>query len=161
MRSLFVLFAFLSPLVLPLSSLFFSPLFLSTRIFPNPLRTLSYLASLTAPLPLLPCLRSFFGFSPVVQVYGDFTDLDPAHEQVFIYRRRLDARSALIVLNFKAEPIDYRLPETFVQEGAGELELLVGSYEDVEAGEKLAPEEQGEEGKVVKLRAFEGKVYLY
>lgn len=44
-------------------------------------------------------------------VYGDFQLVDEAHEKVFAYRRIAEnGDAALIVCNFAAEPVDWKLP---------------------------------------------------
>lgn len=43
-------------------------------------------------------------------VYGDFHDIDPAHEQVFAYTRSLGTAKYLVVLNFSRKAIEYALP---------------------------------------------------
>ena len=43
-------------------------------------------------------------------IYGDYQDLDPTNEQVFIYTRTLDESKYLIVLNFSSKPIDEPCP---------------------------------------------------
>jgi oligo-1,6-glucosidase len=66
-------------------------------------------------------------------IYGDYQDLDPAHEQVFLYSRTLDdpnsAKSKyLIVLNFSSHPIDYTLPQPAQALQANNLKL--DNYKD-------------------------------
>ncbi|KAI9677044.1 MAG: hypothetical protein M1817_006883 [Caeruleum heppii] len=47
-----------------------------------------------------------------VFTYGDFTDLDPAHEQIFGYLRTgAEGGSWLVILNFSGEEVEWRLPE--------------------------------------------------
>jgi len=43
-------------------------------------------------------------------IYGDFKDLDPQHPSVFAYTRTLGAERFLVVLNFSADAVAYRLP---------------------------------------------------
>jgi oligo-1,6-glucosidase len=43
-------------------------------------------------------------------VHGAFTDIDPAHPQVFAYTRVLGAARYLVVINFGSAPVDYALP---------------------------------------------------
>ncbi len=56
-------------------------------------------------------------------LYGDYTDLDPAHEQVYVYTRSLDSAKYLMVLNVSRQPVQYALP-TDVTSGA----LVQGNY---------------------------------
>jgi oligo-1,6-glucosidase len=58
-------------------------------------------------------------------IYGDYQDLDPAHEQIFLYTRTLGASQYLVVLNFSSKPIHYTLPQAM---HAGNLKL--GNYKD-------------------------------
>jgi oligo-1,6-glucosidase len=44
-------------------------------------------------------------------VHGAYLDIDPEHEQVFAYTRTLADERYLVVLNFGARPLDYRLPD--------------------------------------------------
>ncbi len=43
-------------------------------------------------------------------VYGAYTDVDPAHPQVYAYTRTLGNERYLTVINFSAERVDYVLP---------------------------------------------------
>ena len=45
-------------------------------------------------------------------VYGDFTDLDPAHRRLFVYTRRAGDEGYLIVLNLSGDEVGYDLPAT-------------------------------------------------
>jgi glycosidase len=58
-------------------------------------------------------------------IYGDYQDLDPTHEQVFLYTRSLGASSYLVILNFSSQPIDYTLPQ-----GIQAKNLKLGNYRD-------------------------------
>jgi oligo-1,6-glucosidase len=58
-------------------------------------------------------------------IYGDYQDLDPTHEQVFLYTRSLGASSYLLILNFSSQPIDYTLPQ-----GVQAKNLKLGNYRD-------------------------------
>lgn len=46
-------------------------------------------------------------------VHGDFTDIDPAHPEVFAYTRVQGAQRYLVVINFGGKPVDYGLPEGY------------------------------------------------
>lgn len=58
-------------------------------------------------------------------VHGLTTDLDPAHERVYAYQRRLGAERLLVLIHFDTEPLDYTLPgglrvaEMLLDNGAG------------------------------------------
>jgi oligo-1,6-glucosidase len=58
-------------------------------------------------------------------IYGDYQDLDPTNEQVFLYTRSLGASSYLVILNFSSQPIDYTLPQ-----GIQAKDLKLGNYRD-------------------------------
>lgn len=76
-------------------------------------------------------------------VYGDYKDLDPKDEHVFAYERTLGAEKYLVVLNFSATPLEYKLPGG-VKAGA----LLMDNY-------------AGSEGATgtVHLKGWEARVY--
>jgi len=63
--------------------------------------------------------------SDLAFIYGDYQDLDPANEQVFLYTRSLGASSYLVILNFSSQPIDYTLPQ-----GIQAKDLKLGNYKD-------------------------------
>lgn len=77
------------------------------------------------------------------QVYGSFEILSPEDERMFAYVR---AGSILILLNFSADPVDYRLPID-VTLSSCELTLSTGSR-PVELVNRL-----------IKLEAFEGAMF--
>jgi oligo-1,6-glucosidase len=58
-------------------------------------------------------------------IYGDYQDLDPTNEQVFLYTRSLGASSYLVIFNFSSQPIDYTLPQ-----GIQAKDLKLGNYRD-------------------------------
>ncbi|GAA3763170.1 alpha,alpha-phosphotrehalase [Terriglobus aquaticus] len=58
-------------------------------------------------------------------VYGDYQDLDPKHQQVFIYTRTLGSAKYLVVLNFSKQPVEYSLPG-----GSAAGQLKLGNYRD-------------------------------
>jgi oligo-1,6-glucosidase len=83
--------------------------------------------------------------------YGDYKDLDPSHPQVFAYTRTLTvpgkpAQRYLVLLNWKASPVDYQLPADIKP---GKLMLT-----NVKGGAAPA-------GNTVKLSAWEARVYAY
>ena len=55
-------------------------------------------------------------------VYGDYADLDPAHEQLFVYTRTLGATRLLTAINFSGDDQTLRLPD-----GLAARELLLGN----------------------------------
>ncbi len=79
-------------------------------------------------------------------VYGDYVDIDPYHETVFAYKRKLGDDSVLVVLNFSRKPTLYVLevPYRFYYRS-----LLLCNYTDRE-------EEKGPE---LSLRPYEARVY--
>ena len=66
-------------------------------------------------------------------VYGDYRDLDPEHERLFVIERRIGEDACLVVLNLSAEETPLAMPEAFA--GA---RVLFASPEG-EAGAALAP----------------------
>jgi len=58
-------------------------------------------------------------------IYGDYQDLDPTHEQVFLYTRTLGPSQYLVILNFSSQPIDYTLPQ-----GTQAKNLELDNYRD-------------------------------
>ena len=56
-------------------------------------------------------------------IYGDYQDLDPSQEHVFVYTRTLGDSKFLVVLNFSKQQVEYTLPQTLK---AGKLRL--GNY---------------------------------
>ncbi len=58
-------------------------------------------------------------------IYGDYTDLDPAHEQVFAFTRTLSGTKHTMVLNISRDPVAYTLPSVLA---AGML--VIGNYRD-------------------------------
>ncbi|WP_419806401.1 glycoside hydrolase family 13 protein [Terriglobus sp.] len=78
-------------------------------------------------------------------IYGDYQDLDPQQEQIFIYTRTLGTAKYLVVLNFSRKPIDYTLPG-----GISSGQLRLGNYSETPD----APNST-----VVHLRPWEARVY--
>lgn len=64
-------------------------------------------------------------------VYGTYELLLPEHEQLFVYKRKLEGQQLLCVCNFSKEQLTYELPQEFV-----ESELLIHNYETVELQDK-------------------------
>jgi oligo-1,6-glucosidase len=62
--------------------------------------------------------------NPVI-VYGDFEDLLPDEGRVYVYRRRLEDRSILVICNFSGDEIRDIDPNSL---GAGKGELLISNY---------------------------------
>ena len=83
--------------------------------------------------------------SDLAFVYGDFEDLDPQHEQIFVYTRTLGAAKYLVVLNFSGKPITYTLPGAM---NTGQLRL--GNYRDTS---------DGTNSNMLHLRPWEARVY--
>ncbi|TFK66304.1 glycoside hydrolase family 13 protein [Pluteus cervinus] len=84
-------------------------------------------------------------------IYGDFTDISTDHDQVFAYLRNLQNQSALVVLNFKEKEVEYSLDPARNWSG---FVFAFGNYKEVD--------DDGirELGGAVKLKSFEGRVYL-
>ena len=83
--------------------------------------------------------------SELAFVYGDYQDLDPKHEQVFLYTRTLGPAKYLVVLNFSRKPIDYTLPAGMT---AGRLRLGNNPHADKAA-----------DTTVLHLAAWEARIY--
>ncbi len=82
---------------------------------------------------------------PVI-VYGRYDLLLEHHGQIYAFTRTLGDERLLVLLNFRAEIAERRLPEELALEGA---EMLIGNY----------PLEAGEAGASVTLRYYEARVY--
>lgn len=85
-----------------------------------------------------------------LQVYGDFRDVTPAgSEELFVYRRDLDGRTALVLLNFSQTNTSFVIPS--LGRPLDGARLLIGNYDVAE---------DVVEGQEVELRPYEGRVYL-
>jgi len=83
-----------------------------------------------------------------VLIYGDFTLLLEAHQQVFAYTRDYESVSALVLLNFKDGEVEVDLRE--VGGGVAGYTFVLGNYEknvDIVKGK-------------IMLRGYEGRVYV-
>lgn len=60
-------------------------------------------------------------------VYGTYELLLPEHEQLFVYKRKLEGQQLLCVCNFSKEQCTYELPQEFVGS-----EILIHNYDAVE-----------------------------
>ena len=78
-------------------------------------------------------------------IYGSYQDIDPENEMVFSYVRTLEEQKVLVVLNFTAKKIEYKIPKPF---GSLDKKLLIGNYFDLE-----------KEVNTLQLRAYESRVY--
>lgn len=72
-------------------------------------------------------------------IYGDYTDLCPDHPTLFMYSRRLDDASVLVVLNVSSDPLPFALPRGFDQSVA-----TFGNYSGDQCGD---------------LRGWEARIY--
>lgn len=80
-------------------------------------------------------------------IYGDYMDLDPAHEHVYAYTRTLGEAQYLVVLNVSREPADLTLPA-----GVATGRLVLGNY--AEALQTANPAQ-------LQLRPWEACVYKH
>lgn len=64
-----------------------------------------------------------------VMVYGNFTDLDPKHDNIYCYRRNYDGQILTVILNMTSQELLYTLPE-----GACCVSLLMSNYKDASTG---------------------------
>jgi oligo-1,6-glucosidase len=78
-------------------------------------------------------------------VYGEYQDLNPSQEHVFVYTRTLGESRFLVVLNFSKQQTEYTLPPTIK---AGKLRL--GNY-------PTADDKMG--ATTLHLRPWEARVY--
>ncbi len=77
-------------------------------------------------------------------IYGDYTDLDPQHPQVFVYVRETKEEKITVILNFSPQEVIYELPAQITHLG----EIFISNY----------PDSQGEAAHTV-LKPYEAKVY--
>ncbi|MGB8450716.1 MAG: alpha-glucosidase [Anaerocolumna sp.] len=75
-------------------------------------------------------------------IYGTYELLLPENEQLYVYTRKLEAISLLVICNFTNEIVKFQIPELFPKY---KIELLISNY----------PNDEKE-----KIRAFEAKVYM-
>ena len=47
-------------------------------------------------------------------IYGDYSDLDPDHNEVFIYTRTIEQEGCLVASNFSKQTLSYKLPEELI-----------------------------------------------
>ena len=78
-------------------------------------------------------------------LYGDYQDLDPAHEQVFAYTRTLGDVQYLVVLNVSRQPVVYPLPAAMA---CGTL--VLGNHTD---------QPDAAASTTLQLRAWEARIY--
>ena len=60
-------------------------------------------------------------------VYGNFKMVDYPNESIFAYTREVDRKGYLVVLNFKDQPIDFRLP---VDIEIDSMDWIIGNYDE-------------------------------
>lgn len=81
-----------------------------------------------------------------ILVYGDYQILLEDHEQIYAYKRIWGDQELLVALHFGESPITFELPDKFVTTG----KLLICNY----------PDAGTDQGTMVRLRAYEARVYL-
>ena len=59
-------------------------------------------------------------------VDGDFTLLEPEHEKLFIYSRKLDNNEMLVICNFGDDETEYKLPNEWLN-----AKTLIKNYQDI------------------------------
>ena len=59
-------------------------------------------------------------------VDGDFTLLEPEHEKLFIYSRKLDNNEMLVICNFGDDETEYKLPNEWLN-----AKTLIQNYQDI------------------------------
>lgn len=62
-------------------------------------------------------------------VDGDFTLLEPEHDKLFIYSRKLDNNEMLVICNFGDDETKYKLPDEWIN-----AEILIQNYHDTKNG---------------------------
>lgn len=73
-----------------------------------------------------------------VMVYGTYKQLEEEHEQLFMYKRIMGDKEALVVLNFSDEKVDYEVSRLIENKG---LSLVIGNYKKIEDINRLEPYE--------------------
>ena len=58
-------------------------------------------------------------------IYGDYSDLDPDHNEVFIYTRTIEQEGCLVASNFSKQTLSYKLPEGLIRG-----RLLLSNHEE-------------------------------
>jgi oligo-1,6-glucosidase len=76
-------------------------------------------------------------------IYGDYADCDPGHPAVFAYRRTIEDRGHLVVLNMSSDAISYGLPA-----GVRPGPLVLGNLGDAPTA-----------GRHLTLRPWEARIY--
>ncbi|WP_017222139.1 alpha,alpha-phosphotrehalase [Moritella dasanensis] len=79
---------------------------------------------------------------------GDYTDLAPAHSQLFCYRRSSEKQTLICLNNYYAEPAEYVLPEDLA---VGKGTYILGNYPELLTDEVTH---------LVKLKPYECRVLL-
>ncbi len=71
-------------------------------------------------------------------VYGDYQDLDPQNEKIYVYTRTLDEKKYLVIENFSSSPVTYTLPKG-LKAAALLLSDIPGSHQANASVLNLAP----------------------
>ena len=58
-------------------------------------------------------------------IYGDYSDVDPDHNEVFIYTRTIEQEGCLVASNFSKKTLSYKLPEGLIRG-----RLLLSNHEE-------------------------------
>ncbi|THH10431.1 hypothetical protein EW145_g1337 [Phellinidium pouzarii] len=90
-------------------------------------------------------------------VYGDFSLIDDQNEEVFAFKRSLEDRSALVILNFTDRDVEFKLPlaGNGLESPSGQVYiLLLSNYVGMHAGT------EAEWGSSLRLRGYEGRIYV-
>jgi alpha-glucosidase len=87
-----------------------------------------------------------------IQIYGDFLNMTNGDEQIFAYTRSLGNTTALVILNFKAEEIQFSLDDE--QDWKAFTFVLGNYYHGVTSG---MPTMSGND---IQLRGYEGRLYI-
>ena len=108
-------------------------------------RTINVAAEARDPRSVLAFYRRLLAFRKgnLPLIYGDYADLDPSHPTVFAYRRTIDDKGYLVVLNLSREALSYTVPAS-LRPGA----LVLGNLDDAPA-----------RGGTLALRPWEARMY--
>ncbi len=81
-----------------------------------------------------------------VLVYGDYEVIDEPNQKVYAYRRSIEGKTMVVVLNFTSKHVAFEVPYKVET-----LRFLKGNYKG-----KI----EGEEGSILDLRPWEARIYL-
>ena len=96
------------------------------------------------------------------QVYGDFQLIDEQNEDIFAFKRSLDKRCAVIVLNFTDRNVTFTFPQEEIdrisKDGVEEMALLLSNCTPTDGITVLNAIEKRPIS--LELSGYEGRIYL-